>query len=89
MKTAIMKTAIMALLLAQAGICAAAQDQGHDACSWLMTEAECTQHRETLAGLRDTARQAYLEQHLSLLREREVMCGCTPGRQVLARARYR
>lgn len=59
-------------------------------CSWLLTEAECQQHRQVLAGLSEpAARLDYLERHVALLREREAMCGCRAGRQVLARAHYR
>ncbi|MFA5083719.1 MAG: hypothetical protein WC474_14290 [Hydrogenophilaceae bacterium] len=91
-----MKTLLIAALLFQSGISLAGQNQVRDAamaaasCSWLMTEAECSQHRQTLAALLEpSARLAYLEHHRALLREREVMCGCGSERLVLARAQYR
>lgn len=60
------------------------------ACGDLMTEAECRQHRQTLAHLQDPeARRVYLESFTAMLREREVMCGSHGKQQVLARAQYR
>ncbi|MDD5365307.1 MAG: hypothetical protein PHR30_08200 [Gallionellaceae bacterium] len=89
-----MKTLLIAALLFHSGISMAGQDQVREttvaaSCNWLMTEAECSQHRKTLAELEPSARPAYIEHHLALLREREVMCSCGSERLVLARAQYR
>ncbi|MFZ5484363.1 MAG: hypothetical protein ACOZB0_09045 [Pseudomonadota bacterium] len=59
-------------------------------CGRLMTEAECERHRQIVAELQaPEARRDYLDQHLAVLREREVMCACSGERDYLARARYR
>lgn len=75
--------------LAWAGV-ACASGTTAAGCSPLMTELECRQHRETLAGLHDPeARRAYLDAYMAMLREREVMCAGSGARQMLARAQYR
>ncbi len=85
-----MKAFLTFLFFVQSGLALANDAVVPDSCGWLQTEAECQRHRQTLAELRDeSARQAYLEQHLAMLREREVMCACTRERQSLARAQYR
>lgn len=90
-----MKAALIIPLLCYAGVAMAGPapsqaEAGAAVCGSLLTEAECTGHRHTLAGLTDpAARQAYLERHAEMLRERAVMCASTPERHALARARYR
>lgn len=88
-----MKAVFIGLLLSCSGIALAGQARVEDAaaaCSLLMTQAECSQHRKTLAGLQEpVARLAYLEQHLAMLHERESMCGLGAQRLALARAQYR
>jgi hypothetical protein len=93
----IMKTILTVALLLHAGLSLADHAQGQfeandaaQACGWLLTEAECQRHRQVVADLNDPAAlKAYLGEHMALLREREVMCGCAAERQVLARAHYR
>jgi hypothetical protein len=89
-----MKSALLASLLFYSGVVLANQAQATVAvpagafCSLLMTEAECAQHREKMNSLHDPAdRAAYLERHLAILLEREVMCGRTAGYPALARMR--
>jgi hypothetical protein len=88
-----MKAALFISLFFVPGLAMARPDRANHqepSCGTLMTEAECLRHRQTMQELGDpTARLAYLEQHMAMLREREVMCACTSERQVQARAQYR
>jgi hypothetical protein len=94
-----MKSAVLVSLMLHAGLVWADRQPGRseDAglpgeamCGALLTEAECEQHRQKLVALADPAELiAYLDRHMAMLREREVMCGCTRERQVMARAQYR
>jgi hypothetical protein len=91
-----MKTPLLVLLLLYSAVSQAGQSESPAAaakpvsCGWLLTEAECMEHRRTLAGLSDPeVRLAYLERHMAMLRERETLCACASERQVLSRAQYR
>ena len=94
-----MKAALVVLLLMHGSMVWAEGHPGTPAdaglgaepyCGSLLTEAECGKHRQKLVAMTDPAEViAYLDRHMAMLREREVMCGCTRERQVLARARYR
>lgn len=87
-----MKALFITLLMFYSGVSIAGEAQPVNAgsCGWLLTEAECRQHQRTLTDMQEpSARLAYMERHMALLREREVMCGCVAERQVMARAQYR
>lgn len=56
-------------------------------CRTLMTELECSLHKNTLAQLgKGPARERYLAEHASLMQERETACSC--NRKVAAEIFY-